>query len=66
MASGRIVVTNESGDVLILVGAATARSYPMAMGGARNDETVVRPAPRSRPSAEKRNSWLQRPLRRLA
>ena len=28
MARGRIVVTNPSGEVLILVGVATARSYP--------------------------------------
>ena len=32
MTGGRIVVTNQSGEVLILVGAATARSFPGASG----------------------------------
>lgn len=41
VSGGRIVVSNEAGEVLILVGVATARSYPVAA----NDRSVasVRP-----------------------
>jgi hypothetical protein len=30
MTGGRIVVTNQTGEVVILIGAATARSFPIA------------------------------------
>jgi hypothetical protein len=36
MTSGHIVVTNQSGEVLILVGAATARSYPLTPQDAKS------------------------------
>ncbi len=38
MAGGRIIVSNGSGEVLILVGAATARSYPMTSKKAESNE----------------------------
>jgi hypothetical protein len=36
MTVGHIVVTNQSGEVLILVGAATARSYPLTRQDAKS------------------------------
>jgi hypothetical protein len=34
MTGGRIIVTNQSGEIVILVGAATARSFPTLSQGA--------------------------------
>jgi hypothetical protein len=37
MTGGRIIVTSQSGDMLILVGAATARAYPLAANTKKNE-----------------------------
>lgn len=34
LTGGRIIVTNQSGEIVILVGAATARSFPIVSKGA--------------------------------
>jgi hypothetical protein len=39
MNGGRIVVTNQSGEIVILVGAATARSFPVERKGANGPAT---------------------------
>jgi hypothetical protein len=39
MNGGRIVVTNQSGEIVILVGAATARSFPVERKGAKGPAT---------------------------
>lgn len=49
MTRGRIVVTNPSGEVLILVGAATARTYPTTkqatkINAATDESTTDAPA----------------------
>lgn len=63
MIGGRIVVTNQSGEVVILVGAATARSYPLASKDAK-DATVPHVSAPATPASSEEVRLLAHELQR--
>jgi hypothetical protein len=63
MTGGRIVVTNQSGDVVILVGAATARSYAAGSNDAKIPPVGDSPRP-AKASGSPASSPIQRPSAR--